>query len=99
MNSVFGEATLQALLLIYELDQQFVNIFWLTIRVSIPALVIACVLGFPLGAWLAVTKSKARSSILVVLNALMGMPPVVLGLGVYMILSRSGPLGWMGILF
>src|ERR1700719_3537015 len=55
--------------------------------------------GMPLGALLALTRFPGRSALVVLLNALMGLPPVVVGLAVYLLLSRSGPLGAMGILF
>jgi tungstate transport system permease protein len=67
--------------------------------VSLTAVVIACLIGLPLGATIAVSRFRGRHALIVVLNALMGMPPVVVGLAVYLLLSRAGPLGPMGLLF
>jgi tungstate transport system permease protein len=60
---------------------------------------IACVVGLPLGATIAVSRFPGRHSVVVILNAMMGLPPVVVGLCVYLLLSRAGPLGTMGLLF
>src|SRR5207248_2815954 len=60
---------------------------------------LAALVGLPFGAWLALTRFPGREAVIVVLNALMGLPPVVVGLLVYLLLSRSGPLGSWGILF
>jgi tungstate transport system permease protein len=61
--------------------------------------VVAAVIALPLGTWLAITRFPGRKLSILVLNALMGMPPVVVGLIVYLMLSRSGPLGWMQLLY
>jgi tungstate transport system permease protein len=79
----------------YELWQ----IVALSLRVSLSAVGIASLLGLPLGAALAVARFPGRNAIIVVLNALMGLPPVVVGLAVYLLLSRAGPLGELGLLF
>jgi tungstate transport system permease protein len=79
----------------YELWQ----IVALSLRVSLSAVGIATVFGLPIGAALAVARFPGRSAIIVVLNALMGLPPVVVGLAVYLLLSRAGPLGELGLLF
>ena len=71
----------------------------LSLRVSLTAVVIACVIGLPFGAAVAVSRFAGRRSVIVLLNALMGLPPVVVGLVVYLLLSRAGPMGWMGLLF
>ncbi|HZQ74553.1 MAG TPA: ABC transporter permease [Burkholderiales bacterium] len=71
----------------------------LSLRVSLSAVGIATALGLPLGAALAVARFPGRSAVNVVLNALMGLPPVVVGLCVYLLLSRAGPLGSLGLLF
>src|SRR6195952_1375683 len=71
----------------------------LSLGVSLSAVVLAALAGMPLGALLALTRFPGRSVLVVLLNALMGLPPVVVGLAVYLLLSRSGPLGAMGILF
>jgi len=85
--------------LITSLDAQLMQIVGLSLRVSLTAVLIACVLGLPLGAAIAVGRFRGRRALIVVLNALMGLPPVVVGLFVYLMLSRAGPLGEFGILF
>ena len=67
--------------------------------VSLSAVLLAALVGMPLGALLALTRFRGREAIIVLLNALMGLPPVVVGLAVYLLLSRSGPLGSWGLLF
>jgi tungstate transport system permease protein len=79
----------------YELWQ----IVALSLRVSLSAVGIASLLGLPLGAALAVARFPGRNALIVMLNALMGLPPVVVGLGIYLLLSRAGPLGELGLLF
>jgi tungstate transport system permease protein len=71
----------------------------LSLRVSLTAVAVAALIGLPLGAWIGVTRFPGRRALIVVLNALMGLPPVVVGLLVYLMLSRAGPLGSLGILF
>jgi tungstate transport system permease protein len=71
----------------------------LSLAVSLSAVVIAAFIGVPLGALLALTRFRGREGAIVLLNALMGLPPVVVGLAVYLLLSRSGPLGAWGLLF
>jgi tungstate transport system permease protein len=85
--------------LITGLDAQLVEIVTLSLRVSLTAVLIACLLGLPVGAAIAVGRFPGRRLLIVVLNALMGLPPVVVGLFVYLMLSRAGPLGELGILF
>ena len=85
--------------LIAGLDAQLVEIVTLSLRVSLTAVLIACLLGLPVGAAVAVGRFAGRRALIVVLNALMGLPPVVVGLFVYLMLSRAGPLGEFGILF
>jgi tungstate transport system permease protein len=75
------------------------EIVLLSLRVSLTAVAIASVIGLPLGAAIAVNRFMGRRALIVVLNALMGLPPVVVGLVVYLLLSRAGPLGDLGILF
>jgi tungstate transport system permease protein len=76
-----------------------VAIVRLSLGVSLTASLLAAVVGMPLGATLAVTRFPGRAALVVLFNAMMGLPPVVVGLAVYLLLSRSGPLGAMGILF
>ena len=85
--------------LIFSLEPQLIEIVLLSVRVSLAAVVIASVIGLPLGAAIAVNRFVGRRALIVVLNALMGLPPVVVGLMVYLLLSRAGPLGQFGILF
>ena len=94
-----GHAFLLAIRLVINLDQQLFAIVLLSLKVSIIALAIACTAGFSLGALLATVKLPGRNLIVVFLNALMGLPPVVVGLIVYLFLSRSGPLGVLGLLY
>jgi tungstate transport system permease protein len=85
--------------LILNGDPALFEIVRLSLAVSLSAVALAALVGMPLGALLALTRFPGRSVFVVVLNALMGLPPVVVGLAVYLLLSRSGPLGAMGILF
>lgn len=88
-----------ALGLIFGLDPQFLQIVGLSLRVTLTAVLVAACLGMPLGALLAVSRFPARGGVIVLINGLMGLPPVVAGLVVFLLLSRSGPLGAMGWLF
>ena len=85
--------------MIFSFDPRLIEIVVLSVCVSLSAVVIACVIGLPLGAAIAVNRFIGRRALIVVLNALMGLPPVVVGLVVYLLLSRAGPLGQFGILF
>jgi tungstate transport system permease protein len=93
------EALNAALALLVGLDPKLVEIVLLSLRVSLSAVAIAALLGLPLGAAIAVGRFPGRQTAIVFLNALMGLPPVVVGLLVYLLLSRAGPLGTLGILF
>jgi tungstate transport system permease protein len=75
------------------------GIVLLSLRVSLAAVAVAALVGLPLGALLAVARFRGRGSVIVALNAMMGLPPVVAGLLIYLLLSRSGPLGPLGLLF
>ncbi|MGF2735510.1 ABC transporter permease [Marinobacter sp. DUT-1] len=88
-----------ALSLLFNLDAALFQIVVLSLQVSLLAVLIAAVLGFPLGAAIALWRFPGRGGVIVVLNALMGLPPVVAGLMVYLLLSRAGPLGEWGLLF
>ena len=81
------------------LSYQLWEIVALSLRVSLSAVALASLLGLPLGAAIAVGRFPGRHAVIVVLNALMGLPPVVVGLLVYLLLSRAGPLGELGLLF
>jgi tungstate transport system permease protein len=88
-----------ALDLILRADPDLVAIVRLSLLVSLSAVACAALIGIPFGALIALTNFPGRNAVIVVLNALMGLPPVVVGLCVYLLLSRSGPLGDLGILF
>src|SRR4030081_2536669 len=90
---------LSAWQLILNGDAALFAIVRLSLVVSLSAVALAALAGMPLGALLALTRFPGRFTLVVLLNALMGLPPVVVGLAVYLLLSRSGPLGAMGILF
>ncbi|MCG8357397.1 MAG: ABC transporter permease [Kiloniellales bacterium] len=95
----FGEAFRLAAALVARGDADLLEIIGLSLRVSLTAMAIACLIGLPLGALLAVSRFHGRGFALVVVNALMGLPPVVVGLIVYLHFSRAGPLGWLGLLY
>ena len=95
----FGEAFAAAFRLIGTLDPDLVEIVLLSLRVSLTAVAVASLIGLPLGAAVALFRFPGRQAIAVLLNALMGLPPVVLGLIVFLLLSRAGPLGVLGLLF
>ena len=94
-----AETIAEAFRLMGSLDQQLAAIVALSLRVSLSASLIGTLIGLPLGAWLAVAAFPGRSGIVVALNALMGLPSVVVGVLVYLMLSRSGPFGSFGLLF
>jgi tungstate transport system permease protein len=85
--------------LIAGFDSKLLEIVLLSLRVSLTAVLFAGLIGLPLGAAIAVGRFPGRQAVIVALNALMGLPPVVVGLVVYLLLSRAGPLGDLGILF
>ncbi len=94
-SAAFGEA----FRLLVSLDPDLVEIVVLSLRVSLGAVLAAAAIGLPIGAGLAVARFPGRGAVLVALNALMGLPPVVVGLLVYLALSRAGPLGPLGLLY
>ena len=94
-----GDAFAAALALIVNFEQGLAEIVMLSLQVSLIAVALACVIGLPIGAALAIFKFPGRLVVTVILNAMMGLPPVVVGLIVYLILSRSGPLGTLGLLY
>jgi len=96
---VIPRALHDALGLIVGLDASLLEIVALSLEVSLSAVAIATVLALPSGAAIAVMQFRGRRVIVVLLNALMGLPPVVVGLIVYLLLSRAGPLGSLGLLF
>ncbi|HKY02064.1 MAG TPA: ABC transporter permease [Burkholderiales bacterium] len=98
MNSL-SLAFEQAFSLIAHADAALLSIVGLSLRVSLSAVFFAALLGLPLGAAVAVGRFPGRKVLIIVLNAMMGLPPVVVGLVVYLLLSRAGPFGQYGILF
>ncbi|MBW1991123.1 MAG: ABC transporter permease [Deltaproteobacteria bacterium] len=96
---VIAQGFRQAFLLMASLDPELYGIILLSLKVSGLALAIATVLGLPLGALLALRRLPLRSLIISVMNTFMGLPPVVVGLFLYILLSRSGPLGFLGLLY
>jgi tungstate transport system permease protein len=88
-----------ALQLVLSGDPALIAIVRLSLLVSLSAVVFGALVGVPFGAGVALTRFRGREAVIVILNALMGLPPVVVGLVVYLMLSRSGPLGSWGILF
>ncbi|MDP6345540.1 MAG: ABC transporter permease [Alphaproteobacteria bacterium] len=95
----FWQATGTALALLARGDQQLVEIILLSLRVSLTAVLIATLIALPIGAMAALFRFPGRRVLVVCLNALMGLPPVVVGLIVYLLFSRSGPFGVFGLLF
>lgn len=95
----FGDAFASAFQLVLNFDSDLAEIVSLSLGVSLSAVFIASLIGMPVGALVALHRFPGRTGIIVFLNALMGLPPVVVGLIVYLLLSRAGPLGVMGLLF
>ncbi|MBM3557386.1 MAG: ABC transporter permease subunit [Alphaproteobacteria bacterium] len=94
-----GEGARLAIVLVGRWDTALAEIVGLSLRVSLTAVALAGLLGLPLGAALALTRFPGRQLIRVAISAFMGLPPVVVGLFVYLMLSRSGPFGVFGLLF
>jgi tungstate transport system permease protein len=95
----FARAFAAALALLSSLDSELMEIVGLSLRVSLSASVIAMAVGAPLGGALAVCRFPGKQALVVLANALLGLPPVVAGLAIYLLLTRSGPLGFAGLLF
>ncbi len=98
MNS-FWDVLAGAFGLVFAFDPDLTEIIGLSMRVTLTAVVISCFIGFPLGAIVGAFRFPGRTLLAVVLNALMGLPPVVVGLLVYLVLSASGPLGPLRLLY
>ncbi|GFE50063.1 ABC transporter permease [Roseobacter cerasinus] len=98
MNDIY-DGLLSAFWLVVTLDADLLEISLRSLQVSLTALVIASAIALPLGTLLAIRRFRYRRLTISLLNALMGLPPVVVGLLVYILLSRSGPLGVLGLLF
>jgi tungstate transport system permease protein len=95
----FGEAFRLAFALVLSADADLIEIIALSLRVSLTAVAIACAAGLPIGAAVAMARFRGRTATIILLNALMGLPPVVIGLLVYLLLSNAGPLGWLQLLY
>ena len=98
MNEIL-QGLIQAFWLILSFDSELITISLRSLYVTISALIISILIAFPLAALLVVTRFQFRRAIIITLNALMGLPPVVVGLIVYILFSRSGPLGVLGLLY
>jgi tungstate transport system permease protein len=90
---------IKAFSLIFNLDRELLGIILLSLQVSGTALIISTIIGVPAGTIIGLRRFPGRSFIISLLNTFMGLPPVVVGLFVYLLLSRSGPLGFMGLLY
>jgi len=95
----FDEALRLAFRMVFTADEDLLEIIALSLQVSLSAVGIACIFGLPLGAGVAMGRFRGRTAVIVLLNALMGLPPVVVGLLIYLLLSNAGPLGWLRLLY
>ncbi|KRP99827.1 MULTISPECIES: ABC transporter permease [Bradyrhizobium] len=95
----FARSIGAAFALIGDADTELLGIVALSLRVSLTASILALLIGAPFGALLAITRFRGRQIIIILTNALLGLPPVVVGLALYLLLSRSGPFGAAGLLF
>lgn len=98
MDSII-EGFIKAFSLILNLNQELLGIIFLSLKVSGTALIISTIIGVPAGTIIGLRNFPSRGFIISLLNTFMGLPPVVVGLFLYLILSRSGPLGFMGLLY
>ena len=98
MNDIW-DGIVQAFVLIYKFDSNLIEISLRSLQVTLSALVISCIIALPLAAVLTIRRFKFRRFMIALLNALMGLPPVVVGLLVYIVLSRSGPFGVLDLLY
>ncbi len=95
----FTAAFLEALRLVAVGDASLMEIVWLSLKVSISATLLAALIGLPVGALVAIGSFRGRYLVILLINSLMGLPPVVVGLIVYLMLSNSGPMGGFGLLY
>jgi len=95
----FSNAFRTALQLLVEMDPALLEVVFLSLRVSLSAVVLAAVFALPLGAFVALTQFPGRRGVVILMNAMMSLPPVVVGLVIYLLLSRTGPFGVTGLLF
>ena len=98
MNEIL-QGLAQAFWLIVSLDSELITISLRSLYVTLTALLVSTIIAFPLAALIVVTRFRFRRLVITILNALMGLPPVVVGLLVYILFSRSGPLGVLGLLY
>src|SRR5919106_2291258 len=98
MNEIVAALKMAATLII-KMDPGLIEIIMLSLQISLSAVLLASLVGCPLGAGLALARFPGHRLLVVLLNALMGLPPVVVGLTVYLLLSHSGPLGELDLLF
>ena len=98
MNEIW-DGLVAAFWLVVTFDAELRDISLRSLQVTLTALVVASVIAIPLGTWLAVQRFRYRRFVIAMINALMGLPPVVVGLILYILLSRSGPLGVLNLLF
>ena len=97
--NILLEAFKQSFELVFTLNTDLFEILLLSLKVSCFSLFFSCLLGLPLGTFLAIKNFWGRDVILIFFNTMMGLPPVVVGLIIYLLISRSGPFGWLGILY
>jgi tungstate transport system permease protein len=97
--SEISQGFVTAFQLLGTANNELLSIVWLSLKVSGIAVIVASILALPFGAWLALMRFPGRQSLIAILNGMMGLPPVVVGLLVYLALSRAGPLGSWGLLF
>lgn len=96
---MFADILTDAVSLILTGDGQLWSVVTLSLQVTLSAVVLACIIGLPLGALVGAFRFPGKPVMTLVLNAMMGLPPVVVGLAVYLVLSASGPLGVLGLLY
>ncbi|WP_113911188.1 ABC transporter permease [Roseovarius dicentrarchi] len=95
----FSSILFEAIGLILSWDADVIEIILLSLRVTLTAVAVSCLIGLPLGAVVGAFRFPMRTAVLVVMNTAMGLPPVVVGLLVYLMLSASGPMGVLGLLY
>lgn len=95
----FARSVATSVSLIGNADPELLGIVALSLRVSLTASIVAMLIAAPIGAWLAIVRFRGKQALIVLTNAFLGLPPVVVGLALYLLLSRSGPLGSAGLLF
>lgn len=95
----FSSTFAEAFMLLFSFDERVAEIVWLSLKVSGAAVVLGTLIGLPIGACLAIGRFPGKSGMIVIMNGLMGLPSVVVGVTVYLLLSRSGPFGSFGLLY